>query len=86
MSVKGQGHSLTLTKVTQVSKLDIAFFKKTVGLFVTNFYVETSGWVQWNKKLYKWSGLHDEMAYMPINGTNLSTLSCTEPIERWPQN
>ena len=49
MSVKGQGHSLTLAKGHLVSKLNLVFFllfffvcflKKTVGLFETKYYVK----------------------------------------------
>ena len=47
MSVKGQGHSLTLIKVTQASKLNL-FPQKVMGHLNTNFMLQLLGAVEQN--------------------------------------
>ena len=72
MSIKSQGHSLTLAKVTQISKLKLVFLK--------------NNWAIWNQKSNE--SLRENgnepmtnMAAMPIYGKNLKKSSSPEPID-----
>ena len=80
MSIKGQGHSLTLIKVHSDFNVKTCFLQ--------------TNWVIWNQSsyeslrdigdenLYKWVGSHNQYGAMPIYGKNLKKSSSPEPIDR----
>ena len=83
MSIKGQGHSLTLVKGHSVFKVKTCFSKKTVRQFEIKVHMKASGGI--GMKIYiNELGHMNNMAAMPIDGKNLKKSSSPEPIDRWP--
>ena len=80
MSIKGQGHSLTLVKGH--SDLNVkTFFSKTVGPFGTKGYMKAYG--RMAMKIYTNEFGHmTNMAAMPIYSKNLKKLSSPEKTDQ----
>ena len=76
MSVKVQGHSLTLAKGHLVFKLKTLFYSKTVGLLETKYHVKVCR--STGMKIYA-NGIHHmaKMVAMPIFGKNPSKICKT---------
>ena len=74
MSIKGQGHSLTLVKGHWDFKVNTCFSQKQLSDLESKLIWRENG----NEHLY--------MAAMPIYGKNLKKSSSPEPIDRWPWN
>ena len=81
MSVKGQGHSLTLVKGHSHFKVKTCFSQKTVGQFWNqNSYQSLRGM---GMKIHTNElGYMTNMAAMPICGKNLKKYSSPEAIDR----
>ena len=83
MSIKGQGHSLTLVKGHSDFKVKTCFFSKTVGQFGIKVHMKALRGI--GMKIYINELSHmTNMAAMPIYGKNLKKSSSPEPIDRWP--
>ena len=68
MSIKGQGHSLTLVKGHSDFKVKTRFLAETVGRFGTKIHMKA--WGRIGMKIYTNDLGH--MAAMPIYGKNLN--------------
>ena len=80
MSVKGQGHFLTLVKGHSDFKVKTCFSQKQVGPFKTKAHMkakERMGMKTYTHEL----GHMTNMATMPIYGKNLKKSSSPEPID-----
>ena len=81
MSIKGQGHSLTLVKGHSDFKVKNLFLAKTVKRFGTKIHMKA--WGRIGMKIYTNELGHiTNMAAMPIYGKNLKKSSSLEPIDR----
>ena len=81
MSIKGQGHSLTLIKGHSDFKVKPCFSQKTVGSFGTKIHMKALGRI--GMKIYTNElGHMTNMAAMPIYGKNLKKSSSPEPIDK----
>ena len=81
MSIKGQGHSLTLVKGHSDFKVKTCFSSKTVGQFGTKVHMKACGGIE--MKIYiNELGHMTNMAAMPIYGKNLKKSSSPEPIDQ----
>ena len=56
MSIKGQGHSLTIANGHSVFKIKTCFSQNQLGHLKPNFI--WSLLEKYNENLYKWNGLH----------------------------
>ena len=80
MSIKGQGHSLTLIKGHSDFNVKTCFSQKTVGRFGTKVQLKAGGRI--GMKIYTNElGHMTKMATMPIYGKNLKKSSSPEPID-----
>ena len=80
MSIKVQGHSLTLVKGHSDFKLKLVF-SKTVGRFGTKVHMKALGRI--GMTIYTNElGHMTHMAAMPIYGKNLKQSSSPEPIDK----
>ena len=80
MSIKGQGHSLTLVKGHSDFKVKNLFFAETAGRFGTKIHMKASGRI--GIKIYTNElGHMTNMAAMPIYGKNLKKSSSPESID-----
>ena len=80
MSIKGQGHSLTLVKGTQISKLELVFLVNSLAIWNQNSYENLK---ENRDKIYTNElGHMTNMATMPIYGKNLKKSSSPKPIYR----
>ena len=73
------------SKVTQISKLKLVFFSKTVGRFVTKVHMKA--WRKIGMKINSNElGHMTNMAAMPIYNKKFKKSSSPEPIDWWPRN
>ena len=80
MSIKGQGHSLTLVKGHSDFKVKTLFFTETVGRFGTKAHMKAK--VGIGMKIYTNElGHMTNMATLPIYGKNLKKSPSPEPID-----
>ena len=87
VSIKGQGHSLTLIKGHSDFKVKTCFSQnsKTVGSFGTKLHMKA--WGRIGMKSYTNElGHMTNMAALPEYGKNLKKSSFPEPIDPWPWN
>ena len=81
MSIKGQGHSLTLVKGHSDFNVKTCFSQKTVGRFGTKIEMKALG--RKGMKIYTNElGHMTNMAAMPIYAENLKKSSSPEPLDR----
>ena len=78
MSVKGQGHSLTMVKGHSDFKVKTCFSQKQLGYLEPKFIWKLKG--EWEWKFIQMTN----MATMPIYGKSLKKSSSPEAIGRWP--
>ena len=80
MSIKGQGHSLTLVKGHSDFKVKTCFSKKQEGQFGTKVHMKALGGI--GMKIYiNELGHMTNMVAMPFYGQNLKESSSPEPID-----
>ena len=80
MSIKGQGHSLTLVKGHSDFKVKTCFSQKQLGDLEPKFIWKLEG--EYVKNYTNELGHRTNMAAMPIYGKNLKKSSSPEPIDR----
>ena len=85
MSIKGQGHSLTLVKGHSDFNVKTCFSQKQLGDLEPKFKWKLEG--KKGMKIYtNEMGHMTNLAAMPIYGKNIKKSSSPEPIDRWPWN
>ena len=80
LSIKGQGHSLTLIKGHSDLKVKTCFFSKTVGSFESKIHMKAYGSIEMTIYTNE-VGHMTNMAAIPIYGKNLKKSSSPEPID-----
>ena len=82
MSIKGQGHSLTLVKGHSDFNVKICFSQKQLGNLERKIHMKA--WGRKGMKIYTNElGHMTNMAAMPIYGKNLKKSSTPEPLDPW---
>ena len=85
MSIKGQGHSLTLFKGHSDFNVKTCFSQKQLGNLERKIHMKA--WGRKGMKIYTNElGHMTNMAAMPIYGKNLKKSSSPEPLDRWSWN
>ena len=84
MSIKGQGHSLTLVKGHSDFKVKTFFLINSWAIWNQNSYESLRE--NRNENSSNELGIMTNMAATPIYGKNLKKSSSLEPIDWWPWN